>query len=61
MYTQLLIYTLVWVLYKSPAELGVQCRLTTSELNIAPCEALQAVDQTGLLLAPWLWLLLSSV
>ena len=38
-----------------------QCRLTTSELSIAPCEALQAVDQTGWLRPQWLWLLLLPV
>ena len=30
-----------------PMPSQARCRRTTSELNIAPCEALQAVDQTG--------------
>ena len=47
----------VWVRNSRPAEVGVAA---TSELNnIAPCEALQAVDRTGRLpsRAPCLWLL----
>ena len=39
----------------------VRCRLTTSELNIAPGEALQMVDRTGRLRAPSLGLLLLSI
>ena len=44
-----------------PTSSRALCRLTISELNVAPCEALQAVDQTGRLRAQWLWRLLLSV
>ena len=39
----------------------VPCPRMTSELDIAPFEALQAVDRTGRTRAPWLWLLLTAV
>ena len=43
-----------------PTPIWARCRWTTCELYIAPCEALQAIDRTGLLRALWLWLLLPS-
>ena len=43
-----------------PTPSQARCRRTTSQLNIAPCEALQAVDRTERLRPPWLWLMLLS-